>query len=154
MTTRSTTTTTLSDWSADSSATLTVSGPSIDAALAGALQGILDTARATPVGAATGEPIDESITAPIRGQGESYGEVLLQLANDLLAQLDANGAGLSVVRLDGLLAADDGGFSAWGALAGAAGGGHAPQGLALVGTPTFAQDHDDATTVTLRLVRS
>ena len=143
----------LGAWSDDSTARLTVTAPSIDAALGGVLQAVLNVARGELVGAGTDLDGTESISAPIRGQGPSFGEALYELVNDLLAQLDANGAGLTVARLDGVLATDDDGYSAWGVVLGEAGGARPPVGLTVAGTPALSQA-DDQTTVALDLIRS
>ena len=144
----------LSEWSADATARLTAVAPSIDGVLGGVLQAVLNVARGMPVDAGPGTADTQSISAPIRGQGTSYGEVLYELVNDLLAQLDANGASLSTARLDGVLATDDDGYSAWGVVLGEAGGGRPPVGLSVAGTPGITQAGDGQTTVDVRLVRS
>jgi hypothetical protein len=144
----------LSEWSPDATARLSVSAPSIDAALGGTLQAVLNVARATPVNSGPGTADMQSISAPIRGQGVSFGEVLYEMINDLLAQLDANGAGLTTARLDGVLATDDDGYSAWGAVLGEAGGARPPVGLSMEGTPGVSQTGDGQTTVDVLLARS
>ncbi len=144
----------LTEWSADSTARLTVTAPSIDAALAGALQAILDVAGGRPVGTGPDRSGSQSISAPIRGQGASVGTALQEMANDLLAQLDANGTGLTVARLDGVLATDDDGYTAWGYVLGEAGGGTVPVGLSIPETPEVSQEQGSQTTIAVLLVRS
>ncbi|HEV2526964.1 MAG TPA: hypothetical protein VGT61_00720 [Thermomicrobiales bacterium] len=144
---------TLGDWGSDASAPLTVQGATIDAAIAGTLETILDVASGREPSTTAGADA-ASISAPIRGQGPSYGEALFELANDLLAQLDANGTGLTAVRLDGVLATDDGGFTAWGNAIGEAGGGRPPLNLSLAGTPEVTQDDSGQTTITVTLSRA
>ncbi len=145
---------TLSDWAADSSALLTVTAPSIDAAIGRSLQAILNVARGAGIDAGPASADAESISAPIRGQGDGYGEALYELANDLLAQLDANGSGLTTARLDGVLTTDDGGYTAWGNVLGEASGVRPPVNLTIDGTPAVTQTDDGQTTVDVRLVRS
>ena len=144
---------TLTDWNAVGTATLTVRAASIERAMQGVLDAVIDLARGTePV---PGDAADEgsSLSAPIRGQGESYGEVLYELTNDLLAQLDGNGVNLSGVRLDGMLETDTGGYSAWGYVLGEAGGGTPAVTISLTGTPAVSQD-GDLTIVTAEVGRN
>jgi hypothetical protein len=143
----------LADWAPDATAALVVEAPTIDGAIAGTLQVVLAVASGREPGPA-GDPDAASISAPIRGQGDSFGEALFELANDLLAQLDANGTGLTGTRLDGVLATDDGGYTAWGSVVGEAGGGWPPLTLSLAGTPEVSQADDGRTTVTATLSRA
>ncbi len=145
---------TLTAWTADASADLTVTAGSIDVALRSALQSVLNIARGVGIDAGPGPADAQSISAMIRGQGDSYGEALYELVNDLLAQLDANGTGLTTARLDGVLTTDEGGYTAWGVVLGEASGGRPPVGLSVSGTPEITQSADGQTTATLRLVRS
>ncbi len=144
----------LSEWSADSSAELTVTAGSIDVALSSAMQSVLNTARGADVNAGPGSADAQSISAMIRGQGDSYGEALFELLNDLLAQLDANGSSLTTARLDGVLATDDGGYTAWGCVLGEANGARPPVALSVSGTPEITQTDDGQTTAFVRLSRS
>lgn len=144
----------LSAWSADSSADLAITTASIDEALGAAMQVTLNVARGVEVDAGPTSADAQSISAMIRGQGDSYGEVLYELLNDLLAQLDANGTGLTTARLDGVLTTDDGGYTAWGVVLGEASGGRPPLGLSLGGTPEITQSADGQTIAAVRLVRS
>lgn len=144
---------TLTDWRSGGTATLTVRAVSIERAVQGVLDAVLDLARGErPV---PGNAADEgsSLSAPIRGQGDSYGDVLFELANDLLAQLDSNGVNLSGVRLDGMLETDTGGYSAWGYILGEAGGGAPPVTISLAGTPAVSQD-GGVTTIAAELSRN
>ena len=144
----------LSDWSPESSAELTITAASIDAALGSAMQSTLNIARGVEVDAEAASADAQSISAMIRGQGDSYGEALYELLNDLLAQLDANGTGLATVRLDGVLTTDDGGYTAWGVVLGEADGPRPPVGLSVSRTPEITQASDGGTTATICLVRS
>lgn len=145
---------TLSHWSADSSATLTISAGSIDVALGSAMQSVLNTARGVGLDTGPASADAQSISAMIRGQGDSYGEALFELLNDLLAQLDANGSSLATARLDGVLTTDDGGYTAWGCVLGEANGARPPVALSISGTPEISQSADGQTTATVRLNRS
>jgi hypothetical protein len=91
------------------------------------------------------EAADEAAVA-IRGQGADLVALFVELANDLLAQLDTHGVGLHVVRLDGLLRTQDG-YTGWGYLLGQTGGGEPSRGVTLDGPP--AVERSDAG-VTLR----
>lgn len=145
---------TLSDWSADSSATVTISAGSIDSALGSAMQSVLNVARGVGLDAGPASADAQSISAMIRGQGDSYGEALFELLNDLLAQLDANGSNLTTARLDGVLTTDDGGYTAWGCVLGEANGARPPVALSISGTPEISQSADGQTTAIVRLSRS
>lgn len=144
----------LSEWTSGSTARLTVTAASIDAALAGALQGVLNVATGRPVEAGPDRSGSQSISAPIRGQGASFGAALQEIANDLLAQLDSNGTGLTTSRLDGVLATDDDGYTAWGYVLGESGGGSVPVGLTISETPEVSQEDGGTTTIAVNLVRS
>ena len=144
----------LTEWAADSTARLTVTAPSIDAAMGGVLQAVLNVARGLAVETGPDRSGSESISAPIRGQGTSFGTALQEMTNDLLAQLDANGTGLTTARLDGVLATDDDGYTAWGCVLGESGGGNAPVGLSIVDTPAVSQVDGGTTTIAVTLVRS
>ena len=133
---------------ADQTVELTVSGTSERDAVAAALDAVLSAARSP--GAAIDADADTTAVA-IRGQGSSLESVLFELTNDLLAQLDANGAGLATVRLDGLLRTDDG-YTAWGYAVGEPGVAGPPIDLTLSGVPTVERK-DGAIHVGLRLRR-
>jgi hypothetical protein len=126
----------LGGWRPDRTAELSATGSDADALLVNGLRGVLAAARGdTPVGGG-----EATAAAPIRGQGADLGSVFADLAADLLAQLDANGLGLDDVRLDGVLATDDGGFTAWGYATGAAADNPPPVGLSLEGDPRVTGD--------------
>jgi hypothetical protein len=55
---------------------------------------------------------------PFQGQGAGLGPLFVDLAQDMISQLEEFGTGLDEVRLDGLLRTDTGGFTAWGYLSG------------------------------------
>jgi len=144
----------IGDWDGEGMATLEATGRTIDEALVAGLDGVLAVARGNARTAAVEDPPEgmASLAAPIRGQGADFGALLVELAGDLLNQLDANGTGLDRVRLDGVLETDDG-YTAWGYALGEPGGGTPPVGLNLVDTPTLAQG-DEATTLRFRVRRS
>lgn len=144
----------LTEWSADSTARLTVTAPSIDAALAGVLQAVLNVASGRSANAGSDQSGSQAISAPIRGQGASFGAALQEIANDLLAQLDANGTGLTTARLDGVLATDEDGYTAWGCVLGESGVSGVPVGLSIAETPEVSQTDGGSTTVAVSLVRS
>jgi len=110
------------------------------------LGGLMELLRAARGGAI--EPAGPADTAavPIRGQGATLGAVFAELARDLLAQLDVQGAGLTRVRLDGLLRGDDG-YVGWGYLEGDASGGDTATGIDLVGEPKITRDDAGITLV-------
>lgn len=127
---------------------LTATGSDERAAVAAGLAAILAAARggnAAPLGG----PSDSAV--PIRGQGRDLPTVFFELGNDLLAQLDTHGAGLSTVRLDGLLRTGDG-YTAWGYVLGDARVAAPPTALALVASPALDQS-GDAITFRIRLIR-
>ena len=128
----------LGAWDETGGARLDARGDDAEQALLAGLTGVIAAARGggAPVAAPEGEA---SSAAAIRGQGADLGAVFADLVADLLAQLDANGTGLDRVRLDGLLATDDGGFTAWGYALGEVVASPPPVGLALDGDPTMAQ---------------
>jgi hypothetical protein len=79
-----------------------------------ALRGVLHVLRSAAPG------VDESGTGavPFRGQGDDLGALFVELAQDMISQVEEFGTGLDEVRLDGLLRTDTGGFTAWGYLSG------------------------------------
>ena len=133
-------------WRADGTATATAAGSDPQGAVLAGLREVLALATgAAPAGA------DETAetAAPIQGKGANLGALFADLAADLLNQLAALGSGFTNIRLDGLLQTDDGGYTAWGYLLGAAEGADAPV-LTLVGDAAATQD--DTGRVTLRVI--
>ena len=126
----------LGAWGREGTAELTVNGGDAEALLLAGLRGVLAAARGEEAGASGAEA---TAAAPIRGQRGDLGAVFAELAADLLAQLDANGPGLVDVRLDGVLATDDGGFTAWGYATGEAADNPPPIGLSLEGDPRVTE---------------
>jgi hypothetical protein len=125
---------------------LTALGSSPEAVIAAGLEGVIATVR----GDGDAAPSDDAtVAAAIRGQGDDLPRLFSELAADLLAQLDANGPGLTSIRLDGLLATDDGGYTAWGYALGAMTANPPPVTIAIDGTPTV---EETAGTLTLRLM--
>ena len=93
---------------------LTATGSTPLELIQAALQGLLVVLRGEM---STGS--DEGTAAvPFRGQGSGLGPLFLDLAEDMIGQVEEFGAGLDEVRLDGLLRTDTGGFTAWGYLSG------------------------------------
>lgn len=129
----------LGGWDADGVAELSATAREPEGLLLAGLEGVLAAVRGADAPAAATED-EATAAAPIRGQGAALGGVFAELAADLLAQLDANGAGLDRVRLDGVLATDDGGYTAWGYAVGLAAADPPPIGLALDGDPVVAED--------------
>ncbi len=126
----------LTDWDDAGRALLTATAADPDAALAAALTGILAAASGGTLVAR--RPEEATSAAAIRGQGRDFPAVLTELAADLLAQVDANGTGLSHVRLDGVLETDDG-YTAWGYALGIPNGNGATVNVELVDSPTVEQ---------------
>lgn len=126
----------LTGWDEADQAQLTAIAGDPDAAIAAALTGILAAASGGTLGARQTE--EATSAAAIRGQGRGIPGVLRELAADLLAQVDANGAGFTHVRLDGVLETDDG-FSAWGYALGTPDGNGAAVNVELVGEPSVEQ---------------
>jgi hypothetical protein len=128
---------------------LATAGPDERTAVESGLVEILRLARGEHAGgiehAETGAA-DETAVA-IRGQGADLGTLFIDLASDLLAQLDNHGVGLGEVRLDGLLRTRDG-YTGWGYLLGQTGGGEPPRGVTLDDQPVVEWRADG---VTLRL---
>ena len=112
-----------------------------------ALQGLLEALRGeTPTGS------DESTSAvPFRGQGTGLEPLFLDLAEDMISQVEEFGAGLDEVRIDGLLRTDTGGFTAWGYLSGDPGRqGVAPRPLRL--TEPVIDENGDELRLTCNLI--
>ena len=126
----------LTTWDNKNRAALTATAADPDAALAAALTGILAASSGGSLGSAQSE--DAASAAAIRGQGRDFAAVLSELAADLLAQVDANGTGLTHVRLDGVLETDDG-YSAWGYALGSPVGNGPVVNVELVGDPIVEQ---------------
>ncbi|CAA9555529.1 MAG: hypothetical protein AVDCRST_MAG19-1179 [uncultured Thermomicrobiales bacterium] len=127
----------LAPWNVNGAAALSASAQEPEGLLLAGLQGVLAAVRDG------GEPTtvseeEASAAAPIRGQGTDVGAVFAELAADLLAQVDANGPGLDRVRLDGVLATDDGGYTAWGYAMGLPAVDPPPVGITLDGDPIVA----------------
>lgn len=120
-------------WDAEGVAWVTASGEDAQTAVAAGLRAVVAATDQAPTGDG-GE-----LSASFRGQGADLAAVFAELAADLLAQLDANGPGLHDIRLDGLLATDDGGWTAWGYLSGSVIAQPPPIGLALDGPPTVEE---------------
>jgi hypothetical protein len=79
-----------------------------------ALRGVLDVLRSVPASESGGS----GTAVPFRGQGDELGALFVDLALDMISQVEEFGTGLDEVRLDGLLRTDTGGFTAWGYLSG------------------------------------
>lgn len=118
----------LGPWGTDGAAELSATAREPEGVLLAGLEGVLAAEE------------EATAAAPIRGQGADLGGVFAELAADLLAQLDANGPGLDRVRLDGVLATDDGGYTAWGYAVGLAAADPPPLGLALDGVPVVSTE--------------
>lgn len=139
----------IGSWDVAGEATLTARSGSIDEAITTALTALALVAAGEGGDGEIGpEPVSD-ISVPIRGQGDDLGEVLFQLAGDMLAQIDVNGTGLRRVRLDGLLDASPG-FTAWGYALGSADGLPPPVTVSLAGTPSVASAEGE-TTIQMRL---
>lgn len=121
--------------------THTVSGTDETETILAGLTDLLHAARGGDAGEST---VTDAIVVPIRGQGATLGAVFAELARDLLAQLDVQGAGLTNLRLDGLLRGDDG-YVGWGYLEGTAAGGGTAAGIDLVGEPTIDRTENGIT---------
>lgn len=129
----------LGPWGTDGAATLEAAAAEPEGLLLAGLEGVLSAVRDGGP-AATASEEEASAAAPFRGQGDDLGGVFAELAADLLAQIDANGPGLDRVRLDGVLATDDGGYTAWGYAVGVAAVDPPPVGLTLDGDPVVATE--------------
>ncbi len=126
----------LTDWSDGGRAELTATAADPDAALTAALTGILAAASGGTLG--VHQPEEATSAAAIRGQGRDFPALLTELTADLLAQVDANGTGLTQIRLDGVLETDDG-YTAWGYALGTPGGNGPAVNVELVGEPAVEQ---------------
>lgn len=127
----------LGAWDDGGTVELTATGADATEVVNAALAGVLAAARSDEATTSpTGDAANSS--ASIRGQGTTVAAVFAELAADLLAQLDANGKGMNQVRLDGLLATEDG-FTAWGYLVGTASTNPPPIGLALDDDPVVTE---------------
>ncbi|MFM9106601.1 MAG: hypothetical protein ACKOWF_07875 [Chloroflexota bacterium] len=111
----------------------------LDALVAG-LRGLISLAlRDDP--AALDATRQGTAAVPIRGRGGDLAETFARIAAETLGQLDDHGAGFAHVRIDGMLTADDGGYSAWGYLVGEPGW-DPPPPLDLAGPVTAGTDPD------------
>ena len=132
----------------DGTIELTATGEDEPTAVAAALAAVLAAARGPAPPSGTGA----ASAAAIRGQGAHLPHVVAELVNDLLAQLDAHGAGLGTVRLDGLLRTEDG-FTAWGYALGSAADPAGPvAAVSLPGPPTVERE-GETTVLRIRLRR-
>ncbi|MGI9252670.1 MAG: hypothetical protein ACR2J8_02910, partial [Thermomicrobiales bacterium] len=109
----------------------------LDALLAG-LRGVVEIALMGDPAALTATRNGTS-SVPIRGRGGDLAATFGQIAAETLGQLDDHGAGFAHVRVDGMLTADDGGYSAWGYLIGE-GGWPSPAPLELAGPAQVEAD--------------
>lgn len=126
----------LAAWNDAGLADLTATGDDPDTALAAGLTGVL--AAASGGALANQHPEEAGSAAAIRGQGADFARLFSELAADLLAQVDANGIGLTHVRLDGVLGTDDG-YTAWGYVLGTPRGQGAAVNVELAGDPAVEQ---------------
>jgi hypothetical protein len=78
---------------------------------------------------------------PIRGRGDDLAATFAHIASEVLGQLEDHGAGFAHVRIDGMLTADDGGYSTWGYLVGE-GGWDPPVPMEIDGPVIVEQDGD------------
>lgn len=104
-----------------------------------ALRGVLAVLRSAAIDA------DEAGTAavPFRGQGPGLGPLFVELAQDMMSQVEEFGTGLDEVQLDGLLRTDTGGFTAWGYLSGDADRHDAaPHALTIIAEPIIVDTGD------------
>jgi len=125
----------IGDWDAAGVTQITATGADPTRLIGAGLGAVLAAAR----GGVTAPATDDATTAAaIRGQGSDLAAVFTELAADLLAQLDANGACFGDVRLDGLLATDDG-YTAWGYAIGEGSDNPPPVGLSLDDAPTVEE---------------
>lgn len=136
-------------WDSRGEATLRASAGSIEDVFATALTALIRLARGERAEGEMGAEQESSISVPIRGQGRDYGALFTELAGDLLAQLDANGTGVDVVRVDGLLETDTG-YTAWGYALGAPEGPKPVLGLNLIDAPALGRE-GDRTVLTARI---
>jgi len=141
----------LGSWDSGGVSEVSASGEDAEAVVVAGLRAVLAAARGSGRTPTEPEP-SGSVAAPIRGQGADLGAVFAELVNDLLAQLDANGAGLGDVRLDGLLRTDDGGYTAWGYVSGASTAAPPPVNVSLDAMPVLAED-SGGLTIRFRLRR-
>ena len=141
----------IGSWDTEGQATVTVRAGSIDEAVTTALTALALAAAGEGGDGALGPEPGSDVSVPIRGQGKDLGEVVFQLAADMLAQIDVNGTGLRRVRLDGLLDASPG-FTAWGYALGSADGSAPKTSLGLAGTPTVISG-DGETTIQMRITK-
>lgn len=128
-------------WSANGAIELTAAGSSAQETLQTGLNAILAVVRgveAGPPGVGETGSEAEPVAVPVRGEGGDVAALFADIAADLLAQLDAHGAGFDRVRLDGLLPTDEG-LTAWGYALGVPTAEAPPTGIALAGRPSITQ---------------
>ena len=96
-------------WDQHGIAALEATGANARSALESGLRAVLTLAVA-PV-PATG---DAARSAPIHGEGDDLAELFVDMAEDLLGQIEHFGSGLNDVAVDGVLRTERGGYSGWG----------------------------------------
>jgi hypothetical protein len=100
---------TTSQWDHHGIAALEATGANARSALESGLRAVL-TLVVAPV-LATGDP---ARSAPIHGEGDDLAELFVDMAEDLLGQIEHFGSGLDDVVVDGVLRKERGGYSGWG----------------------------------------
>ncbi|MBW3631426.1 MAG: hypothetical protein KY456_00220 [Chloroflexi bacterium] len=96
-------------WDHHGIAVLEATGANARSALESGLRAVM-TLAVGPV-LSTG---DATRSAPIHGEGEDLAELFVDMAEDLLAQIEHFGSSLDDVVVDGVLRTERGGYSGWG----------------------------------------
>jgi hypothetical protein len=96
-------------WDRHGIAALEATGANARSALESGLRAVLTLAN-SPV-LATGE---STRSAPIHGEGDDLAELFVDMAEDLLGQIEHFGSGLDDVVVDGVVRKEKGGYSGWG----------------------------------------
>jgi hypothetical protein len=96
-------------WDQHGIAALEATGANARSALESGLRAVLTLAN-SPV-LVTG---DSARSAPIHGEGDDLAELFVDMAEDLLGQIEHFGSGLEDVVVDGVLRRERGGYSGWG----------------------------------------
>lgn len=81
------------------------------------------------------ESAEQSVAAPIRGEGDDLAALVADLLADLFDQREFFGSGFMNVILDGIVRRDDGGYVAWGYASGTPEPGSHVSALELAGMP-------------------
>lgn len=105
---------TLTSWNAEGNATISANGEQLTETAAAALTALV-AASGSLADAAAQNGTDSGIALSFRGEGDGPAALVVDLAYDLLGQIEQTGGMFAPVEIDGLIRTDEG-LSAWGYL--------------------------------------